>query len=103
MVYNLVNKYYGAEVMGVYLKDVEEDFDRRELLYLELVDCFGVLGVHRRLGELRTALENNESEVIIKSKRRFLTGASEWVYRPVAKTSMFSWSSLTISKLPVEI
>lgn len=60
-----------------YLKHVEDDFDRRELLYFELIDSFGVRGVARRLQELRAALNNDESRAVIESKRRFITGVDE--------------------------
>lgn len=89
--------------MNVYLKNVEDEFDRRELRYLELVDCFGVHGVDRRLRELRAALANNEGEAVIRSKRRFITDLSEWDYQHVAKVSVFSWSALALSRLPIGI
>lgn len=67
-------------VMAIYLEDVQDDFDKQELRYLELVDCFGVAGVYRRLRELRAAMNNKESDVVIKSKRRFIYDLDERDY-----------------------
>lgn len=60
--------------MSTHLAHVEDDFDRRELLYLELIDAFGVRGVHMRLLELRAALANNERPDVIAARRRFIDG-----------------------------
>lgn len=60
--------------MKKYLPHVEEDFDRQELLYLELIDAFGVRGVHLRLLELRAALGSNADVSVIAAKRRFIDG-----------------------------
>ncbi|MDR9752059.1 hypothetical protein RG836_11420 [Pseudomonas sp. SZMC_28357] len=63
--------------MSKYLAHVEEDFDRQELLYLELIDAFGVRGVHLRLLELRSALNSNASASVIAAKRLFIDGVTE--------------------------
>lgn len=63
-----------SEIMNKYLPQVEEDFDRQELLYLELIDAFGVRGVHLRLLELRVALESNADVSVIAAKRMFIDG-----------------------------
>ncbi|MEE4130729.1 hypothetical protein V2I60_07955 [Pseudomonas viridiflava] len=60
--------------MNKYLPQVEEDFDRQELLYLELIDAFGVRGVHLRLLELRAALDSNADASVIAAKRMFIDG-----------------------------
>lgn len=60
--------------MKKYLAHVEEDFDRQELLYLELIDAFGVRGVHLRLIELRAALDGNAEASVITAKRKFIDG-----------------------------
>lgn len=60
--------------MNKYLPQVEEDFDRQELLYLELIDAFGVRGVHLRLLELRAALDGNADVSVIAAKRKFIDG-----------------------------
>lgn len=63
-----------SEIMNKYLPQVEEDFDRQELLYLELIDAFGVRGVHLRLLELRAALDSNADVSVIAAKRMFIDG-----------------------------
>jgi hypothetical protein len=61
--------------MNTRLAHVEDDFDRQELLYLELIDAFGVRGVHMRLLALRAALANNEQPDVIAARRRFIDGS----------------------------
>ena len=63
-----------SEIMNKYLPQVEEDFDRQELLYLELIDAFSVRGVHLRLLELRAALDSNADVSVIAAKRMFIDG-----------------------------
>lgn len=60
--------------MKKYLAHVEEDLDRQELLYFELIDAFGVRGVHLRLLELRAALDSNADVSVIAAKRMFIDG-----------------------------
>ncbi|GAI15521.1 unnamed protein product, partial [marine sediment metagenome] len=58
--------------MRKYLEHVVSDFDRGELRYLELIDAFGVKGVHWRLQSLREAIASNAKASIIAQKRRFI-------------------------------
>lgn len=95
--------------MAKYLQHVESDFDRQELRYLELIDIFGVSGVHTRLRALREALANNESPSVIAQKRTFLDMKNECLH-PVPrhniagrsqKTKIPDWSNLKQSSLPI--
>lgn len=71
--------------MAIYLEHVENAFDRQQLRYIELVDAFGVGGVHARLQELRQAHDNNESASVLAAKRRFLEMDDEWKPRVLVK------------------
>lgn len=96
--------------MEKYLQHVESEFDRLELRYLELVDVFGVSGVHSRLRELREAQANHESPGVIAEKRKFLDRKDEWQCPVVRersgaiprRTKFIHWSELKQSSLPIK-
>lgn len=73
--------------MGKYLEQVTSDYDRGELLYLELTDAYGVKGVHWRLEALREATVSNAKASIIAKKRKFIAD-TESMGRSVTKNRL---------------
>lgn len=96
--------------MAKYLQHVESDFDRQELCYLELIDVFGVRGVHARLRALREARANNYGPGVVAQKRKFLDMKHECLYpaprlntgRRSRETKIPDWSNLKQSSLPIK-